>query len=107
MAQAHLTDGFLGIVEPLLPPSPPRRFRNPGRKPIGPRLCLTRILFVLETGIQWEEPTLGMGFGSGITCWRRLRARQEAGQFHLRHTLLRPPAVATDNVARRVENETT
>lgn len=29
--------------------------------------CLTRLLFVLKTGIPRE-----MGYGSGMTCWRRL-----------------------------------
>jgi transposase len=89
MAQALLTDELWEIVEPLLPPPKPRRFRNPGRKPIGPRQCLTGILFVLKTGIQWEDLPLEMGCGSGITCWRRLHAWQEAGVWtRLHHVLL-------------------
>jgi transposase len=34
---------------------------------------LTGILFVLETGIAWEDLPAEMGCGSGMTCWRRLR----------------------------------
>ncbi|SCE26865.1 Putative transposase of IS4/5 family [Streptomyces sp. ScaeMP-6W] len=30
------------------------------------------ILFVLHTGISWEHLPQELGFGSGMTCWRRL-----------------------------------
>jgi transposase len=39
----------------LLPPPPPRRFRFPGRKPLDYRKILTGILFVLKTGIAWDD----------------------------------------------------
>ena len=51
-----------------------RCYRPAGRD----RAALTGILFVLRTGIRWEMLPLGKGCGSGITCWRRLRDRQEA-----------------------------
>lgn len=35
--------------------------------------------FVLHTGIQWEFLPQELGFGSGMTCWRRLRDWHEAG----------------------------
>jgi transposase len=31
------------------------------------------ILFVLYTGIRWEFLPQELGFGSGMTCWRRMR----------------------------------
>ncbi len=33
----------------------PRRFRFPGRRPLDYRKILTGILFVLKTGITWDE----------------------------------------------------
>ncbi len=65
-------------IEPLLPVVP-RRTRNAGRKRVPDRLCLQGILFVLHTGIQWEFLPQELGFGSGMTCWRRLRDWNEAG----------------------------
>jgi transposase len=48
-----------------------------------------RILFVLHTGIQWEYLPQELGFGSGMTCWRRLAAWNEAGVWdRLRQLLL-------------------
>jgi len=53
------------------------------------RACLTGIMFVLKTGIQWEMLPQEMGCGSGMTCWRRLRDWQEAGVWDaLHHALL-------------------
>ncbi|MFI8952742.1 IS5 family transposase [Streptomyces sp. NPDC053750] len=43
------------------------------------RQALCGILFVLHTGIQWEYLPQELGFGSGMTCWRRLAAWNEAG----------------------------
>ncbi|CAM5667906.1 hypothetical protein SGLAM104S_06765 [Streptomyces glaucescens] len=43
------------------------------------RQALCGILFVLHTGIQWEYLPEELGFGSGMTCWRRLAAWNEAG----------------------------
>ena len=40
---------------------------------------LCGILFVLFTGIRWEWLPSELGFGCGMTCWRRLRDWQEAG----------------------------
>jgi transposase len=37
------------------------------------------ILFVLETGVPWKKLPSELGFGSGITCWQRVREWQDAG----------------------------
>jgi transposase len=79
MAKPLLSDELWARVEPLLPPPKPRRFRNPGRKPLDNRKALTGILFVLKTGIPWEDLPQEMGCGSGMTCWRRLRDWHHAG----------------------------
>jgi transposase len=79
MAKPLVDDELWQFVEPLLPAPKPRRFRFPGRKPLGHRQALTGILFVLKTGIPWEDLPQEMGCGSGMTCWRRLRDWQHAG----------------------------
>ncbi len=65
-------DGLWDRLEPLLPQRE-RRFRYPGRKALPDREVLCGILYVLHTGIQWEYLPKELGFGSGMTCWRRLR----------------------------------
>ncbi|SDD78704.1 Putative transposase of IS4/5 family [Glycomyces harbinensis] len=46
------------------------------------------ILLVLYTGINWKHLSAELGFGSGITCWRRFRRRCEAGVWDGLHRLL-------------------
>jgi transposase len=46
------------------------------------------ILFVLITGIGWERLPQQLGYGSGMTCWRRLRDWQAAGVWDQLHELL-------------------
>ncbi|QEV56053.1 transposase [Streptomyces platensis] len=49
------------------------------RRALPDREVLCGILYVLHTGIQWEYLPQELGFGSGMTCWRRLRDWNEAG----------------------------
>jgi len=88
MAKPLVDDELWVIVEPLLPEPNPRRFRYPGRQPIDNRRALTGILFVLKTGIGWEDLPQEMGCGSGMTCWRRLRDWQQAGVWQQLHEVL-------------------
>jgi transposase len=88
MAKPILDDGLWQIIEPLLPPPKRRRRRNPGRKPLENRAVLTGILFVLKTGMAWEDLPQEMGCGSGMSCWRRLHAWQEAGVWDKIHRAL-------------------
>lgn len=71
-------DELWGRIEPLLPVVP-RRADHPGRRRLDNRKVLSGILFVLYTGIPWEYLPQELGFGSGMTCWRRLRDWQDAG----------------------------
>src|SRR6478752_283178 len=64
-------DELWAVVEPLLP-KVERRVRHPGRKRHPDRLVFQGILFVLHTGIAWEHLPQELGFGSGMTCWRRV-----------------------------------
>lgn len=74
-------------IEPLLPRKE-RRFRYPGRLPVPDRQVLCGILYVLHTDIQWEHLPKELGFGSGMTCWRRLRDWNEAGVWQRLHETL-------------------
>ncbi|HKB40850.1 MAG TPA: IS5 family transposase [Gemmataceae bacterium] len=88
MAKPLLPDALWAVLEPLLPPPKPRRFRFPGRKPLSHRQALTGILFVLKTGIPWEDLPVEMGCGCGMSCWRRLRDWQLAGIWFRLHQVL-------------------
>lgn len=73
-------------IEPVLPVFVPSA--KGGRPRVSDEMVLNGILFVLRTGIPWEELPQELGFGSGMTCWRRLRQWQEAGVWHQLHMLL-------------------
>jgi len=83
-----VSDEFWERFSAVLPERRERRFRYPGRKPFDDRLALQGILFVLHTGIGWEHLPQELGFGSGMTAWRRLRAWQAAGVWGQLHELL-------------------
>lgn len=83
MAKPLVSDDLWAIVEPLLPPEPPKP--KGGRPRVPDRACLTGIIFVLRTGIPWELLPQEMGCGSGMTCWRRLRDWQAAGVWQRLH----------------------
>lgn len=82
-----VSDELWELVEPLLPKKE-RRYRYPGRKRFPDRLALQGILFVLHTGIAWTHLPQELGFGSGVTCWRRLDEWQRAGVWERLHLLL-------------------
>ena len=88
MAKPLLDDELWSVIEPLLPPLKPRRFKYPGRKPLDRRKALTGILYVLKTGIPWEDLPQEMGCGCGMSCWRYLAAWQKAGVWDKVHGLL-------------------
>lgn len=88
MAKPILDDALWGLIEPLLPPPKRRRKRFPGRKPIDNRKVLSAILFVLRTGTPWELLPQELGWGSGMTAWRRLRAWQKRGVWKKLHAAL-------------------
>ena len=77
MSQPLLSDRLWAVIEPLIPPEPPKP--RGGRPRIGDRAALTGILFVLRSGTPWELLPAERGCGSGMTCWRRLRDWQRAG----------------------------
>ncbi|GGM24438.1 hypothetical protein GCM10010129_81090 [Streptomyces fumigatiscleroticus] len=82
-----VSDELWERIEPLLPRRE-RRFRYPGRRPLSDRQVLCGILYVLHTGIQWQYLPQELGFGSGMTCWRRLRDWNAAGVWQRLHEVL-------------------
>ena len=87
MPTALLDDELWRLLEPLLPVRR-RRFYHPGRKRLDDRCTLSGILFVLHTGIAWQQLPQELGYGSGMTCWRRLKEWQQAGVFQALHERL-------------------
>jgi transposase len=86
MAKPLLTDELWEIIEPVLPrwtPSP-----KGGHPRLDDRKALTGILFVLKTGIPWEDLPYEMACGCGMTCWRRLRDWQADGTWLKLHKIL-------------------
>lgn len=86
MAEPLVNDALWTRIEPLIP-----KHRSPtpkgGRPPVEDRAALEGILFVLKTGIPWED--LPPQFGCcGMTSWRRLRDWQAAGVWDALHELL-------------------
>jgi len=86
MAKPLLTDGLWDHIAPLLPPL--RSRPKGGRPPVPHRAALTGILFVLKTGLPWEDLPAEMGCGSGMTCWRRLHEWQQSGVWAALHRVL-------------------
>jgi transposase len=83
----EVDDELWAEIEPLIPVRERRR-RYPGRKALPDRLALNGILHVLHTGIAWRDLPQEYGYGSGVTCWRRLRDWQAAGVWDALHERL-------------------
>jgi transposase len=73
-----VSDELWSLIEPLLPEPGPKLVA--GRPRVPDRQALCGILFVLHTGIQWEYLPQELGFGSGMTCWRRLERGRCVGE---------------------------
>ena len=99
MSGRILPDELWNRIQPLLPLPKPRRFRFPGRKPLDNRKAFVGILFVLKTGIRWEDLPKNWGV-SGTTCWRRLRDWQDRGNRLVQS--VRTPVAANQYLRRAV-----
>jgi transposase len=82
MSKPLVTDDLWEAVEPLIPRH--ESSAKGGHPPVDDRVCLTGILFVLKTGIAWEDFPCEMGC-SGMTLLNRLRAWQHAGVWDALH----------------------
>ena len=86
MNQALVTDALWSRIAPLLPRDLPKP--KGGRPRVANRATLNGILYVLRTGMQWKHLPTELGFGSGVTCWRRVQAWHQAGVFARLHAVL-------------------
>ena len=96
MNKPLVPDELWEVIEPLLPPEPPKP--KGGRPRVPDRAALTGIIFVLRSGLPWEMLPQEMGCGSGVTCWRRLRDWHKAGVWHKLHQALLNRLGEADNI---------
>lgn len=78
-------------LQPLIPPFIASR-KVAAAGTISDEAAFNGILFVLRTGIPWEDLPQALGYGSGMTCWRRLRQWSETGVWEQLHQAMLVPA---------------
>lgn len=88
MAKPLVSDALWQRLEPLLPVPKPRRFRFPGRRPLDDRQLLTGLVFILTTGINWEDLPAELGWGCGKSGKHYLKTWQESGVWQRLHDIL-------------------
>jgi transposase len=93
MSKLLVTDDLWELVEPLLPVHTP----NPkgGHPRVPDRVCLSGMLFVLKTGIPWEDFPQEMGC-CGMTLWNRFEEWTRAGVWNELHAILLDKLRAAD-----------
>src|SRR4051794_22935294 len=97
MAKPLLPDELWEVIRPLIPPHAPQP--KGGRPFLDDRKVLTGIIFILKTGLPWEDLPQEMGCGCGMTCWNRLRDWQAAGIWDKIHQLLLAHLRHADKIA--------
>lgn len=85
MSKPLVDDELWAIFKAILPTHPPHPAG--GKPPVDDRVCLTGILFVLKTGIAWEDFPCEMGC-CGMTLLNRLRQWQRAGVWQRLHQIM-------------------
>lgn len=75
-------------LPPLLSARSARRQGSRGGCRSTVRVALAGIVYVLLTGISWNQPPAGLVGCSGVTCWRRVRDWTEAVVWLALHDLL-------------------
>ena len=80
-----ISDERWALFEPLIPAQPPAVHGRTGRPRVSDRDVLEGIAVVLSTGIGWARLPTELDYGSGWTCWRRMREWAEAGVFDRVH----------------------
>ena len=76
MRRALIGQQLWDELAPLVPEVP--RSAKGGRPRLEDVAVLNGILFVLYTGITWGDLPQELGYGSGMSCWRRLQAWQSS-----------------------------
>ena len=84
MARQPVSKELWTQLQPLIPSA-----KGGARKlGVSDEAALNGILFVLHTGIPWADLPLALGYGSGMTCWRRLRDWSAAGVWEQLHQVM-------------------
>jgi transposase len=88
LADRLVPDQLWELVEPLLPPPPPREHGGAPRQ-IPDRACFAAVVFMLPTSTPWELlPARELGCGSWSTVYRRFTRWAGAGLFDQLHLVL-------------------
>ena len=87
MARRKISNELWAVLEPLIPEFVPS-LKGGRRRSVDDQAALNGIVYVLQTGIPWVDLPLELGFGSGMTCWRRLRDWQAAGVWDPLHVAM-------------------
>ena len=85
MARRRVSKELWQKLQPLIPVFSPSAKGGPRTRSVSDEAAFQGILYVLETGIPWEDLPQALGYGSGMTCWRRLREWQAAGVWQRLH----------------------
>jgi transposase len=73
MARQPVSKELWRQLQPLIPSFTPSVKGGARKLNVSDEAALNGILFVLQTGIPWEDLPQSLGSGRGMTCWRRLR----------------------------------
>lgn len=72
-------------LQPLIPAFSASAKDGPRSREVSDEAALNDILIMLNTGIPWEDLPQSLGWGSGMTCCRRLRDWNVAGVWDKLH----------------------
>ena len=95
MSRPLVPDDLWELVEPLLPKHP--YIPGVGKPRVPDRICLTGIIFVLKTGLPWEDFPREMGC-CGMTLWNRLNEWRQAGVWDRLHRVLLDKLRSADEI---------
>src|SRR5260370_7975891 len=90
MARRPVSKELWRQPQPLIPAFVPSGKGGARKLAVSDEAALNGILFVLQTGIPWEDLPQSLGYGSGMTCWRRLRDWNAAGVWEQLHQAMLP-----------------
>jgi transposase len=97
MSRRKISNELWAMLEPLIPEFVPSA-KGGRRRSVNDRAALNGILYVLHTGVPWEDLPQELGFGSGMTCWRRLRDWHAAGVWERLHLAMLSRLRAHDQI---------
>lgn len=89
MARQPVSKELWRQLQPLTPAFTPSVKDGARKLTVSDEAALHGILFVLQTGIPWEDLPQSLGYGSGMTCWRRLRDWNANGVWQRLHQAMR------------------